>query len=83
MDFPTPILPSAKPLANSNSQQMFEDMKSSAELCPGEHAYALIQGLGLAHLDAHLRDHEHAVLFIEGDLVAHLAERGVRAEEIS
>jgi len=78
-----PMMAASGPLANPNSQQMFEDMRSSAELCPGEHAYALIQGLGLAHLDAHLRDHEHAVLFIEGDLVAHLAERGVRAEEIS
>ena len=55
-------------------------MKGSAELCPGEHAYALLQGLGLAHMDAHLKDHAGARDLLSRDLVALMAERGVAVE---
>jgi dienelactone hydrolase len=48
-----------------------------AELCPGEHAYALLRGLGLAHMDAHLREQEEARALLEEDLQALLAELGV------
>jgi dienelactone hydrolase len=61
---------------------IFELMKTSAELCPGEHAYAMIQGLGLAHLDASLRGNEEAAKLLAGDLAALLAARGIEAEGI-
>jgi dienelactone hydrolase len=63
-------------------KQMFAEMKTSAELCPGEHAYAMIQGLGLAHMDAHLRANEDAAKLLAGDLAALLADRGIDAEGI-
>lgn len=77
-----PMISASGPMAAIDTKTMFEEMKPAAELCPGEHAYALIQGLGLAHMDAHLREHEAAATWIGGDLVALLAERGIRAEEI-
>jgi dienelactone hydrolase len=47
------------------------------ELCPGEHAHLCVRGLGLAHLDAVLKDCEAARQFLAGDLEAQLAEHGV------
>jgi dienelactone hydrolase len=61
---------------------LFESMKTSAELCPGEHAYAMIRGLGLAHMDASLRENEEAAKLLAGDLAALLAARGIEAEGI-
>ncbi|MFT5696673.1 MAG: dienelactone hydrolase, partial [Myxococcota bacterium] len=52
-------------------------MKSSTELCPGEHAYAMTCGLGLAHMDAHVRDDERAISLLQGDLVQLMSARGV------
>jgi dienelactone hydrolase len=77
-----PMMSSGGPMAALDTKKMFEEMKPAAELCPGEHAYAMIQGLGLAHMDTHLREHEGAATWIGGDLVSHLAERGIRAEEL-
>lgn len=53
-------------------------MKPSAELAPGDHAYALTCGLGLAHMDAHLRGDADATALLERDLSAVMAERGVK-----
>ena len=49
------------------------------ELCPGEHGYLINRGLGLAHMDAHVRDDERAAAFLAGDLEGALAARGVAA----
>jgi len=49
------------------------------ELCPGEHGYLTVRGLGLAHMDAHVRDDERAAAFLAGDLEGALAARGVAA----
>jgi len=57
-------------------------MKTSAELCPGAHAYAMTCGLGLAHLDAHVRELAEAVAFIAQDLKQVMAERGVSVEPL-
>jgi dienelactone hydrolase len=59
-------------------QAMVATMKSSAELCPGAHAYALLQGLGLAHMDAHLRDEPLALSFLDQDLESAMSARGVK-----
>jgi hypothetical protein len=63
-------------------QSILGAMKESAELCPGEHAYALLQGLGLAHMDAHLKGDAEARELLEGDLKSLLAGRGVDVEEL-
>lgn len=59
---------------------LLEAAKPSSELCPGEDAYALLQGLGVAHMDAHLKGNSRAAELLEGDLVATLASRGVSIE---
>jgi dienelactone hydrolase len=64
------------------TRALFQSMKASAELCPGEHAYAVIQGLGLAHMDANLRGNESAAKLLAGDLAALLATRCIETEGI-
>ncbi len=54
-----------------------EDMRPADELCPGEHGYALMHGLGLAHMDAHVKGLEEAGAFLERDLEAVYADRGI------
>lgn len=48
-----------------------------AELCPGEHGYLFVRGLGLAHMDASLKGSEAAASFLAGDLERSLSARGV------
>ncbi len=55
-------------------------MKPSTELCPGDHAYALLQGLGLAHMDAHVRELGRARALLTQDLASLMADRGVAVE---
>ena len=57
-----------------------DNMKSSADLCPGDHAYALTCGLGLAHFDAYLRNKSDAEALVSGDLKELMASRGVSVE---
>jgi len=54
--------------------------KPSSELCPGKDAYLFLQGLGLAHMDAHLKGNPDALAFLKGDLQTLLAGRGITAE---
>ncbi|MCZ6783999.1 MAG: dienelactone hydrolase family protein [Proteobacteria bacterium] len=56
---------------------ILEKLKPASELCPGEAAYAFLQGLGLAHMDAHLRGNGEAAAILEGDVEALLRERSV------
>jgi len=60
---------------------VFRDIQQAippiTELCPGEHGYVTVRGLGLAHMDAHLRGDERAAHFLAGDVRATLAARGV------
>lgn len=57
--------------------ELLRGVRAAQDLCPGEHAYALLQGLGLAHMDAHLKGDARAADLLSGDLVALLAARGV------
>jgi len=59
--------------------QVAKDIKPIAELCAGDPAYRFTRGLGLAHMDAHLRGDEGAKSFLDGDLVGLLAAEGVVA----
>ena len=43
----------------------------------GAHAYDMVRGLGLAHMDAALKANEGAAKLLRGDLKALLAARGV------
>lgn len=52
-------------------------IKPIAELCAPEGAYQFVRGLGLAHMDAHLRGDEAAAGFLAGDLVEAFRKRGV------
>jgi predicted dienelactone hydrolase len=53
------------------------------ELCPGSHGYAFVRGLGLAHMDAHLKGDESAARFLAGDIEVALAARGISAQVVS
>ena len=77
-----PMMQAGGPMTGIDTQSFFAAMKPSSELCPGEHAYQMIQGLGLAHMDAHLRGSEQAAALLAGDLGALLAGRGIDAEEL-
>lgn len=57
-----------------------KNAKPSSELCPGKLAYSFLQGLGLAHMDAHLRGNPEALELLAGDISALLAGRGIKAE---
>lgn len=56
---------------------LFASMKASSELCPGAHGYAMTCGLGLAHMDAHLRGVADAAALLDEDLVQVMASRGI------
>jgi dienelactone hydrolase len=75
-----PVLGAAAGDEGPDMDAILAGMKSSAELCPGESAYALLQGLGLAQMDSGLRQDADARAFLAQDLVAVLAERGVAVE---
>jgi dienelactone hydrolase len=47
------------------------------ELAPGAHAYDTVRGLGLAHMDACLKDHAAAAALLAGDVQALLERRGI------
>ena len=64
------------------TQALYANMKPSAELCPGEHAVAWIQGLGLAHMDAHIRGDAVAAAFLDRDLIALMREHGIEVDLI-
>jgi dienelactone hydrolase len=65
---------------------LFADIQQAippiTELCPGEHAYLAIRGLGLAHMDTHLRGDEAAARFLAGDIRGTLAERAVQVDVV-
>ena len=66
--------------ARKSLDAMLSAMKPASELVAGKKAYDLINGLGLAHFDAHLRGNASARALLSDDLVALLAERGTVIE---
>jgi predicted dienelactone hydrolase len=59
--------------------QIAKSIRPIGELCPPEGAYRFVRGLGLAHMDAHLRGVEPAARLLAGDLIAILRAQGVTA----
>jgi len=57
----------------------FADRIDEPGLCPPEHAHLFTRGLGLAHMDAVLKDERAAQRFMAEDPIAALRERGVDA----
>jgi predicted dienelactone hydrolase len=64
-------------------QEMLAKMKPSSELVPAEHAYDLINGLGLAHFDAELKGIEEASYFLSSNLAVTLADRSIAISMLS
>jgi len=52
-------------------------MRPITEFCSGEQAHLFVRGLTLCHMDATLRQHAEAQRFLDGDIEAELAARGV------
>jgi hypothetical protein len=77
-----PLLGAATSQDGPDMTELLAAMKKSSDLCPGEHAYALLRGLGLAHMDAGVREDPGARAFMAQDLVAVMAERGVAVEAL-
>ena len=59
--------------------QHFGDAIDEPGACPPEHAHLFTRGLGLAHMDAALKEDRAAREFLADDPVAALRERGVDA----
>jgi predicted dienelactone hydrolase len=57
-------------------------LRPSSELMSGAEAYQLIDGVGLAHFDAHLRGLDEAADLLDDDLQAMLAGRGIDVEVV-
>ncbi|HEY7388992.1 MAG TPA: hypothetical protein VH640_10830 [Bryobacteraceae bacterium] len=57
------------------------EMKPITELSSGEQAHLFVRGLTLAHMDATLKQTPEAQRFLEEEIVAKLAARGVEATE--
>jgi dienelactone hydrolase len=57
-------------------------MQKSSELCSGTSAYAFIQGMGLAHMDAHVKNINEAKAFLEGDLCEKLSQKNIISQQV-
>jgi predicted dienelactone hydrolase len=57
-------------------------MRPITELCTGEQAHLFVRGLAVAHFDANLRGRRQAQRFLNGDLTAELARRGIDATTV-
>ena len=62
---------------NLESQILSKAMQPISELHPSKGAYDYIRGLGLANMDAYLKDNKEAMEFLESDLKKLLAERDI------
>jgi dienelactone hydrolase len=65
----------AKPMASAAGVVL--DVRPMSDFCPGAHAYDFVRGLGLAHMDAHLKENAAAAALLAGDLEAEFASRGI------
>jgi predicted dienelactone hydrolase len=54
-----------------------KEMRPIAELCSGDQAQLFVRGLTLSHMDARLRNQEHAQRFLISDIEAELSARGI------
>lgn len=57
-----------------------EKMHPFSELCPAIEAYNYLRGLGLAHMDAHLKSKQDAIKLLVSDIQALMAKNGIAVE---
>jgi len=62
---------------NPETEILSKSMQPVSELHPSKGAYEYIRGLGLAHMDAYLKDNKEAMEFLESDLKTLLANRNI------
>ena len=62
---------------NPETEILSKSMQPVSELHPSKGAYEYIRGLGLAHMDAYLKDNKEAREFLESDLKDLLAKRNI------
>ena len=75
-----PFARGSAPVGTRRFTTMVEQIKPSSELTPGEHAYQMINSLGLARFDATLRGSADAAAILDSNLVALMAEHGIAVE---
>ena len=59
------------------TKKIKEQMLPFDKLCSAEEGHAFLQGLGLAHMDAHLKKNSNAIDILSGDIIAFMAEYNV------
>lgn len=57
-----------------------EKMRPFSELCPAIEAYKYLRGLGLAHMDAHLKFKQDAIKLLASDIQVLMAKHGIAVE---
>lgn len=62
---------------NLEAQILAKPLQPISELHPSKGAYEYIRGLGLAQMDAYLKDNKQAMEFLDSDLKNILADRGI------
>lgn len=79
MQFKSGSMPNA---AGVDFVSVGEAMKPFSELCPAEHGSDTVRGLGLAHMNAQLRDDADARDFLQRDLAAAFRDHGIDIEVV-
>ncbi len=59
------------------TKKIKEKMHPFEKLCSAEEGHAFLQGLGLAHMDAHLKKNSNAIEIFSGDIFDFMAENNV------
>lgn len=64
------------------SKQIKENMLPITELCPSELAQAFLNSLGLAHMDAHLKNNRAAEKWLKGNIKSIMTSKGIDVEVV-
>lgn len=64
------------------AQKIKEQMLPFDKLCSAEEGHAFLQGLGLAHMDAHLKKNLNAIEILSGDIIDFMSENNVNVLHI-
>lgn len=59
------------------AKQLKESMVPFSKLCSAKNGEDFLRGLGLAHMDAYLKKKADALEWIEGDIIAYMADQGI------
>ncbi|MHA1474817.1 MAG: alpha/beta hydrolase family protein [Promethearchaeota archaeon] len=64
------------------AKKIKEKMSPFDKLCSAEEGHAFLQGLGLTHMDAHLKKNSNAIEILSGDIVGFMAEYEVNVLKV-